>query len=554
MDGSIGSEHSWKHMNFAEKCVRRAGPGLLFLAIGIFGSLLLQPYMPNAYAVLLLLATGACGWVGRRTMGVTAGILATLSADYFFLSPPMSFRLNPDQYPELVIFGIAAIGMGWLSGAWSVTRNVLEESREQFRALLDGVKDYAVFLLDEQGRVATWNTGAQRIDGYTAAEILGRTTDIFYSAEEVAMGKPKELLAQAADRGSISTEGWRTRKDGTRFWAEVTITTLFEETGRVKGYAKTTKDVTELKRSQNALAAKEEELRVVVESAPDAVLMTDERGTIVFANGRVESMFGYRREELLGKKVEVLVPAKHRGAHIGRRSGFQQEPHTRPMGMGLDLNGLRKNGTEFPVEISLSPVESGKERRFIASVRDISERRTLELELQTTKIQELAQIMIRDLNGRILRWSLGMGRIYGYTREEAEGKISHQLLQTEFPELLESMEAELLHRGYWEGELVHRRKNGTKINVTSSWVLQRDKDGKPTRVLESSTDITALKEAEEKAKELNRALERQNADLTMAKALIEAQTQKIAIAAKMSALGEMAGGMAHERRSGSDCF
>ena len=534
--GSIRSERKWKHLSFAEKSVRRGVPALLFLAGGVLGSLILQPYMGHAYVVLLLAAARASGWFGRRTIGVASGILATVSVEYVFVAPAIGFGVRAEQLFELSIFGVAAVGIGWLSGAWSVTRERLTENRDQFRTLLDGVKDYAVFLLDEEGRIATWNSGAQRLKGYTAEEVLGRKTDAFYSAEEVEKGKPVDLLAQAAERGSIHTEGWRTRKDGTRFWAEVTITALFEESGHVKGYAKTTRDITELKKSQEALEAKEEELRIVVESAPDAVLMTDEMGTIIFVNGRGESMFGYLRTELLGRKVEVLVPSKNRGAHIGKRVGYQQSPHTRPMGMGLDLNGVRKDGTEFPVEISLSPVESGQKRRFIASIRDISERRMLEQELQNTKIQELAQIMIRDLDGRILRWNMGMERMYGYTREEAEGKMAHRMLKTEFPKLLESMEAEFLRTGYWEGELVHRTKDGKKLIVNSNWVLHKDKDGNPWRVLESSTDVTALKDAEEKARELNRALERQNADLILAKALIEAQTQKIAIAAKMSAL------------------
>jgi len=546
VNGTKSTNRKWKQMGLAERCVRRGAPCLLFLAGGMFASLLLQPFIPQAYVVLMLLATAGCGWVGRRVVGAICGMLAAVSVEYFFLSPYLSFRLDVNLVPELIVFSVATVGVGWLSGAWSETRDELEESAEQFRILLDGVKDYAVFLLDEQGRVATWNAGAQRMKGYSGEEIIGKPIDVFYSAEDVAQRKPQELQAQAADRGSMRTEGWRVRKDGTRFWAEVTITALYEETGRLRGYAKTTRDITELRKNQQALEAKEEELRVLVESAPDGVLMSDERGTIVFVNERAEKMFGYFRQELLGKKVETLVPAKNRGAHIGRRVLYQQEPHARPMGIGLDLSGLRKDGTEFPVEISLSPVESEKERRFIASIRDISERRTLEQELQNTKIQELAQIMIRDLDGRILQWSAGMERMYGYTRQEAEGALSHQLLQSEFPEQLGNMEAELLRTGYWEGELIHRTKEGKKIVVTSSWVLHRGKDGQPSRVLESCTDVTALKEAEAKALELNQALERQNADLTLAKALIESQTQKIAISAKMSALGEMAGGMAHE--------
>jgi PAS domain S-box-containing protein len=542
----LNSTEKWKNLSFAELCVQRAAPAVLFLASALFFSLLLQPLVPSAYEALLLAATAGAGWIGRRRLGFAAGILASVIAAYFFVAPRGILHMDIRDGAEAGLFITVAVAVGWLSGDWRSKQDELRAGREQYRALLDGVKDYAVFLLDESGCVATWNTGAQRIAGYAAEEILGKTTLVFYTPEDVAKGKPQRLLAQAAERGNVRTEGWRTRKDATRFWADITITALFEENGHIKGYAKTLRDVTDLMKSREALEAKEEELRVVVESAPDAVLMTDARGTIVFVNGRAESMFGYHREELLGKKVEVLVPEKNRGAHMGRRVGYQREPHTRPMGMGLDLNGVKKDGTEFPVEISLSPVESDRERRFIASVRDITERKMAERELQNTKIQDLAQILIRDVDGRVVRWNTGMERMYGYTRAEAEGAIVHQLLKTVFPQLLETLEAELLRTGYWEGELVHRTKDGTKITVTSNWVLHRDKDGKPWRVLESSTDITALKEAEAKARELNRTLEQQNADLIVAKAMIEAQTQRIALTAKMSALGEMAGGMAHE--------
>jgi PAS domain S-box-containing protein len=477
---------------------------------------------------------------------VTTGLIASAAMAYFFLEPTSSFTIRPELYGEATLFMSSAVAMGWLAGECRNWRDKLRDGREQFRILLDGVRDNAVFLLDAKGRVETWNNGAERMKGYSAAEVIGKTTDLFYSQEDVRQGKPQRLLDSAASRGSVRTEGWRRRKDGTRFWADVTITALFGENGQVRGFAKATHDATEFKKIHDELEAKEDELRVVVESAPDGVLMTDERGTIIFVNGRAENIFGYHREELLGKKIEILVPAKKRAAHVGQRVGYQRESHTRPMGMGLELNGLRKDGTEFPVEISLSPVTSGKERRFVASVRDITERRNLEQELQTSKIQDLAQIMIRDVDGRILRWNSGMENMYGFSRDEAEGTVSHVLLQTEFPDEVLKLEAELLRTGSWKGELVHKTKDGKSIVVNSRWVLHRDKDGKPSRVLESSTDVTAMKEAQEKARQLNEVLEQKNADLITAKSLIEAQTQKIALAAKMSALGEMAGGMAHE--------
>lgn len=546
MDRSAHPVRTWQQMSFGEQCLRRGLPMTVFLAAALASSLLLESVIPHAYLTLLLLATVASGWFGGRSFGMLAGVVSFASADFYFLAPVGSLRIAEDFHLAGALIAVAFVGAGWLSGEWRKNRNELQESEEQYRVLLDGVRDHAVFLLDRDGNVATWNSGAQRIKGFTADEIIGKPLSIFYTPEDLEHGTPHELLRMAAAQGTVHTQGWRVRKDGTRFWAEVAITAIFGENGRVQAYAKTTRDVTELRRSGEALERKEQDLRALVESTPDAVLMVNGEGTIIFANARTELMFGYTQKELLGKKVELLVPAAKRGPHVKRREKFQAEPHARPMGMGLDLSAMRKDGSEFPVEISLGPVAAGGGGRVVASIRDVTERRAMERDLQNSKLQEMAQLMIRDLDGRILQWSAGMKRVYGYSRGEAEGAISHELLRTTFPKPLESIDAELVRTGYWEGELMHRKKDGERIFVNSYWVLHRDKEGRPWRVLESNSDVTALKEAEAKARLLNQELERQNADLTKAKALIEAQTQKIAVTAKMSALGEMAGGMAHE--------
>ena len=546
MDHGPYPAQSWRRMSFAEQLVRRGLPMALFLGAALSSSLVLESVIPHAYLTLLLLATVASGWFGGRSFGIGAGVISFACADFFFLPPVGSLRVAGDFHPAGALIAAVFLGAGWLGGEWRRNRNKLQESEEQYRVLLDGVRDHAVFLLDRDGNVATWNSGAQRLKGYTAEEILGKPFSIFYTTEDRERDTPQELLRMAATTGTLHAEGWRVRKDGTLFRAEVVITTIFGENGRVQAYAKTTRDVTELRRSGEALERKEQELRALVESTPDAVLMVDGEGTVIFANVRTELMFGYTQKELLGKKVELLVPAAKRGPHVKRRETFQAQPHARPMGIGLELSAMRKDGSEFPVEISLGPVVAGGDGRVVASIRDVTERRAMERDLQNSKIQEMAQLMIRDLDGRILQWNAGMKRVYGYSRGEAEGAISHELLRTTFPKPLESINAELLRTGYWEGELIHRKKNGERIFVNGYWVLHRDKEGRPWRVLESNSDVTALKEAEAKARLLNQELERQNADLTRAKALIEAQTQKIAVTAKMSALGEMAGGVAHE--------
>src|SRR5262249_24618915 len=145
------------------------------------------------------------------------------------------------------MFFAGAVGAGWLSGEWRSSRDHLQESREQFRLLLDGIKDHAVFLLDPQGRIATWNSGAQRIKGYQADQILGKHHSIFYPPEEVAQDKPHELLRTATLQGTVRAQGYRVRKNGGRFWAEIAITAFYEADGTIRGFAETTRDISELR-------------------------------------------------------------------------------------------------------------------------------------------------------------------------------------------------------------------------------------------------------------------------------------------------------------------
>src|SRR5713226_6830277 len=137
------------------------------------------------------------------------------------------------------------------------------ESPETFRLLVEGVQDYAIFMLDGAGRVSTWNSGAERIKGYRAEQIVGQHFSRFYPPEAVAEGKPARLLAIAARDGRVEDEGWRVRKDGTRFWADVILTALRDAEGAVIGFAKVTRDLTEHKEAQDALRRTEQTFQLL---------------------------------------------------------------------------------------------------------------------------------------------------------------------------------------------------------------------------------------------------------------------------------------------------
>ncbi len=257
-------------------------------------------------------------------------------------------------------------------------------------ALLDAAADYEIINLDARGNVASWNSGAQALLGYSAEEIAGKPVSLFYTEEDRAAGVAERELQAARETGRLESEGWRVRKDGQRFWASVITAPIRAADGQLTGYARVTRDIS-ARRQADAM------FRGLLESAPDAMVIVAPSGRIELVNRQTEELFGYSREDLTGQYVEILVPPRFRGRHPLHRDGFFAAARSRPMGVGLELYGLRKDGSEFPVEISLSPLESDQGRLAVAAIRDATERREQEMRLrrQRDEIMELSTPVIQ---------------------------------------------------------------------------------------------------------------------------------------------------------------
>jgi PAS domain S-box-containing protein len=264
----------------------------------------------------------------------------------------------------------------------------LARSEERFRAMVEGVKDYAIFMLDPSGHVATWNIGAERIKGYKSEEIIGQHFSRFYTQEDNEKRKPDCELKMAAKEGQFVDEGWRVRNDASRFWANVVITPVRDKDGELLGFSKVTRDFTVRRKAEEIVRRSEAQFRALFEFSPDAIIASNADGQIIEINARVESMFGYERGELAGQSIDILVPERFRRTHPSRRLEYATSARVRPMGAGLELFGLRKDGSEFPADIMLGPVEMEDGRMVLSVIRDLTEKREAEEALRRSELQK----------------------------------------------------------------------------------------------------------------------------------------------------------------------
>jgi PAS domain S-box-containing protein len=281
----------------------------------------------------------------------------------------------------LLIAGAAGLLALRETGARALAERSVRDSDDKYRMLLDGIQDYAIFMLDPQGKVVSWGAGAQRINGYTPEQIIGQSFSCFFRPDDVKGGRPDDALRMAAASGRYAESAIRVRRDGREFLADVIVTALRDSAGGLMGFSEISRDLSESKKS-------EAKYRGLLEAAPDAMVVVNQHGEIALLNLQAETQFGYSRDELVGQKVESIVPEGFAERLIADALRSPEDALAQQIGTGIELVGKRKDGSAFPIEIMLSPLESTDGILVTAAIRNISTRKQAEAHL-LEKVEEL---------------------------------------------------------------------------------------------------------------------------------------------------------------------
>lgn len=263
--------------------------------------------------------------------------------------------------------------------------------KQELSLFVDNAEDYALCLLDEQGKVTIWNSGAERLSGWSEAEALGQTYGFLFDPDERAAGMPLQQLETARREGSFRDRGWRVRKDGVRFRAEVVLSRIEGDGLLPSGFGQILRNVTSEEFQARSLEVNAVLLQSILGSLPDALVVIDIENRILLFSKAAEEMFGYEAREVMGRSVSILLPERDRGAHETYMANYRRTGESRVMGHKRRLIGRRKDGTEFPHSLQIAEAFGGGQQMIAGFMHDLSAEEAASAQLELLQ-RELAHI------------------------------------------------------------------------------------------------------------------------------------------------------------------
>ena len=296
-----------------------------------------------------------------------------------------------DRFSHRARFGYNDLGDGLYSSrigagldrqdAERVTRST-QPDPEELALFVESVTDRASFVLDLEGRIKSWNPGAEALTGWKARAAIGRTFGILYPLDQQANGVPAADLERVRNDGRARGETWRMRRDGSEFYADVTLVALRDHSGTLRAFGQTFFDITARKAAETALARSERHLRSILATVPDAMVVIDEQAAIVSFSAAAERLFGWSEAEVTGRNVNMLMPSPDRERHDDYIARYLNTGERRIIGIGRFVSGQRRDGTIFPMELSVGEALTEGHRLFTGFIRDLTEQQRAELRLK----------------------------------------------------------------------------------------------------------------------------------------------------------------------------
>ena len=359
---------------------------------------------------------------------------------------------------------------------------------------IDELND-AVILIDAALRIREWNRGAEQIYGWGRAEAVGQfirpLIAIIRFADEQPLGDTWEQIRQ---QGAWRNTFVQRHRDGRELVIEGSVRTLRDEQGEVTGYLAVNRDVTSRFEAEQALRERAEQLSTVTDAAHVGLVMVGQDNRYRYANRTYIELFQLPYDDIVGMRVADALPAVYESQIRPRlERAFTGEL----IQYVLTMPATAPEQAERFYNVTYSQSTFLDQPVIVVVLVEVTERRQLEARLRDqAQVLNQAQVLVRDMQNRITLWTHGAEQLYGFSRAEALGQVSHSLLQTEFPEPLDQIEAALAQTGRWSGTLAHRTRAGAQVFVASQWLVDNEADGRTRRIVEANTDITEQVRAE----------------------------------------------------------